>query len=43
MKNETTPKGYDRWDKTCVKFTDTAQKKEAKTSKKAVKAVKKGK
>ena len=37
MKKETTPQGYDRWDKTCVKFTDT------KTPKKTAKTAKKGK
>lgn len=41
-KKETTPQSYDRWDKTCVKFTD-APKKEAKTPKKAVNTAKKGK
>lgn len=38
-----TPKNYDRWEKTCVKFNDDAPKKEAKTPKKVVKTVKKGK
>lgn len=28
-KKETTAKNYDRWDKTCVKFTDTPKKKVA--------------
>jgi hypothetical protein len=42
-KNETSPKDYDRWGKTCVKFTDNAPKKETKTPKKAVKTTKKGK
>lgn len=37
-----TPKDYDRWGKTCVKFNDTP-KKDDKTPKKAVKTVKKGK
>ena len=41
-KNEATIKEYDRWGKTCVKFTDPP-KKEAKTPKKVVKTVKKGK
>lgn len=41
-KKEITPKDYDRWGKTCVKFTD-APKKEAKTPKKVVKTAKKGK
>ena len=40
-KKEVTPKDYDRWGKTCVKFTDNTPKKEA--SKKVVKTVKKGK
>ena len=34
-------KDYDRWGKTCVKFTDNTPKKEA--PKKAVKTAKKGK
>lgn len=38
-KNETTPKDYDRWGKTCVKFNDAPKK----TPKKVVKTVKKGK
>lgn len=42
-KNEATPKDYDRWGKTCVKFNDTAPKKEAKTPKKVVRTTKKGK
>lgn len=42
-KKEATPKDYDRWGKTCVKFTDDAPKKEAKTPKKVVKTTKKGK
>ena len=42
-KNEVTPKDYDRWGKTCIKFNDDTPKKEAKTPKKAVKTVKKGK
>lgn len=41
-KKETTPNGYDRWDKTCVKFTDNTQKK-AKTPKTVVRTAKKGK
>lgn len=28
-KKETTPKNYDRWEKTCVKFTDAPKKKVA--------------
>lgn len=42
-KKEITPKDYDRWGRTCVKFTDSAPKKEAKTPKKVVKTTKKGK
>ena len=42
-KKEVTPKDYDRWEKTCVKFTDDTTKKETKTPKKTVKTVKKGK
>ena len=42
-KKEVTPKDYDRWGKTCIKFTDDSPKKEAKTPKKVVKTVKKGK
>ena len=41
--NEVTPKDYDRWGKTCVKFNDDTSKKETKTPKKVVKIVKKGK
>lgn len=41
-KKEITPKDYDRWERTCVKFTD-APKKTAKTPKKVIKTVKKGK
>ena len=37
-KKEITPKDYDRWGKTCVKFTDAP-----KTPKKVIKTVKKGK
>lgn len=37
-KKEATPKDYDRWGKTCVKFNDPAPK-----PKKVVKTVKKGK
>ena len=40
-KKEVTPKDYDRWGKTCIKFTDNTPKKEA--PKKAIKPVKKGK
>lgn len=40
-KKETTPKDYDRWGKTCVKFTNEPPKKEA--PKKVVKTTKKGK
>ena len=40
-KNEATPKDYDRWGKTCVKFTDNAPKKA--TPSKVVKTTKKGK
>jgi hypothetical protein len=42
MANETklTPKDYDRWGKTCVKFNDTPKKA---TPKKVVKTAKKGK
>lgn len=45
MANEkkVTPKEYDRWERTCVKFTDNAPKKTEKTPKKVVKTVKKGK
>lgn len=39
-KNEVTIKDYDRWGKTCVKFTDNTPKKEPK---KVVKTTKKGK
>ena len=42
-KKEASLKDYDRWGKTCVKFTDTAPKKEAKTPKKVVRTTKKGK
>ena len=35
-KKKETPKNYDRWDKTCVKFNDAPQKK-------VVKKVKRGK
>lgn len=42
-KKEATPKDYDRWGKTCVKFTDNAPKKEIKTPKTVVKTTKKGK
>ena len=42
-KNEATPKDYDRWGKTCVKFTDNTPKKAEKTPKKVVKTAKKGK
>ena len=42
-KNEATPKDYDRWGKTCVKFTDNTTKKDTKAPKKVVKTVKKGK
>lgn len=42
-KNEATIKDYDRWGKTCVKFTDNAPKKEEKTPKKVVRTTKKGK
>lgn len=42
-KNELTPKDYDRWGKTCIKFTNDTPKKETKPSKKVVKTVKKGK
>lgn len=40
-KNEVTPKDYDRWGKTCVKFNDDTPKKA--TPKKVVKTTKKGK
>jgi hypothetical protein len=40
-KNKVTIKDYDRWGKTCVKFTDNAPKKE--TPKKVVRTTKKGK
>ena len=40
-KNEATIKEYDRWGKTCVKFTDSPPKKEA--TKKVVRPTKKGK
>lgn len=40
-KKETTPQSYDRWDKTCVKFTNNTPKKEK--PKKVVKTTKKGK
>ena len=43
MANKNDIKDYDRWGKTCVKFNDTAPKKEAKTPKKVVRATKKGK
>ena len=39
-KNETTVKDYDRWGKTCVKFTDNTPKS---APKKVSKATKKGK
>ena len=39
-KKDVTPKEYDRWGKTCIKFTDDASKK---TPKKVIKTVKKGK
>ena len=42
-KNGATPKDYDRWGATCIKFNDDTPKKEAKTPKKVVKTVKKGK
>ena len=46
-KKEATPKDYDRWGKTCVKFTDNTPnnppKKEANTPKKVVRTTKKGK
>lgn len=42
-KKEITPKDYDRWGRTCVKFTDSAPTKEAKTPKKVAKTTKKGK
>ena len=42
-KKEVTPKDYDRWGKTCVKFTDNAPKKTANAPKKVVKTAKKGK
>lgn len=38
-KNKVTPKDYDRWGNTCIKFDDAPKK----TPKKAVKTVKKGK
>ena len=42
-KKEATPKDYDRWGKTCVKFTSDTPKKTEKTPKKVIKTVKKGK
>lgn len=42
-KKESTPKDYDRWEKTCVKFNDEAPKKTEKATRKVVKTVKKGK
>lgn len=42
-KNGVTPKDYDRWGKTCVKFNDDTPKKEATKPKKVVKTTKKGK
>lgn len=42
-KKEATPKDYDRWEKTCVTFTDSSPKKTDKAPKKVVKTVKKGK
>ena len=37
---QVTPKDYDRWGKTCIKFTDDTPKK---TPKKVVKTTKRGK
>ena len=34
-KKETTPKTYDRWEKTCVKFNDTPNKKAPQKAKKS--------
>lgn len=42
-KNGSTPKDYDRWGKTCVKFTDSTINKTEKTPQKVVKTTKKGK
>ena len=42
-KREATPKDYDRWGNTCIKFTDNTTKKEEKASKRVVRATKKGK
>lgn len=35
---ETTPKNYDRWGKTCVKFTDAPKKQTPKKTNKANKS-----
>ena len=37
-KKEQTPKTYDRWEKTCVKFTDAPKKQTAKKTNKASKS-----
>lgn len=37
-KNEATPKGYDRWEKTCVKFNDAPKKKTPQKTTKANKS-----
>lgn len=37
-KKETTPKGYDRWEKTCVKFTDAPKKQTPQKTNKANKS-----
>lgn len=34
-KKETTPKTYDRWEKTCVKFNDAPKKTSPKKAKKS--------